>query len=119
MLLGKQIALMLENRAQFLYNNRIKTHALDIYALNCNKELTETMARLMDFTTETPECCEIGDILQVEEHKLPTSYWYMLEHAYGASGNFKNRERLKTRSGKVVKKWNDDRFKYLTLEFDE
>ena len=77
------------------------------------------MGRLMDFTTETPDCCEIGDILQVEENKLPTSYWYMIEHAYGASGNFKNRERLKTRSGKVVKKWNDERFKYLTLEFDE
>ena len=43
----------------------------------------------------------------------------MLEHAYGASGNFKNRERLKTSAGKVVKKWSDDRFKYLTLEFDE
>lgn len=77
------------------------------------------MARLMDFTTEQPNCCQIGDILQVEEHKLPTSYWYMLEHAYGASTNFPNRERLKTRSGKVVKKWNDERFKYLTLEFDE
>ena len=61
----------------------------------------------------------LADILQVEEHKLPTSYWYMIEYAYGASGNFKNRERLKTRSGKVVKKWNDERFKYLTLEFDE
>ena len=69
------------------------------------------MARLMDFTTETPDCCEIGDILHVEENKLPTSYWYMIEHAYGASGNFKNRERLKTREGKVVKKWSDDRFK--------
>ena len=109
---------MLENRAQFLYN-RMKAHALDIHALYYVKELTETVARLMDFTTETPDCCEIGDILQVEEHKLPTSYWYMLEHAYGASGNFKNRERLKTREGKVVKKWSDDRFKYLTLEFDE
>ena len=67
------------------------------------KKRTENMARQMDFTTETPNCCEIGDILQVEEHKLPTSYWYMIEHAYGASGNFKNRERLKTRSGKVLK----------------
>ena len=83
------------------------------------KKRTENMARQMDFTTETPNCCEIGDILQVEENKLPTSYWYMIEHAYGASGNFKNRERLKTRSGKVVKKWSDERFKYLTLEFDE
>ena len=77
------------------------------------------MARLMDFTTETPDCCEEGDYLEVEEYVLPTSYWYMIEHAYGASGNFKNRERLQTRRGKAVKKWHDDRFKYITLEFDE
>ena len=77
------------------------------------------MVRLMDFTTETPDCCEIGDILQVEENKLPTSYWYMLEHAYGASGNFKNRERLQTRAEQVVIKCIYDRFKYLTLEVDE
>ena len=77
------------------------------------------MARQMDFTTETPDCCEIGDVLKVEEYKLPTSYWYMIEHAYGASTNYKNRQRLKTREGKVVKKWQDERFKYITLEFDE
>lgn len=34
------------------------------------------MARRMDFTTETPDCCEIGDVL-------------------------------------------DERFKYITLEFDD
>ena len=77
------------------------------------------MVRLMDFTTETPDCCEIGDTLKVEEYKLPTSYWYMIEHAYGASTNYKNRQRLKTREGKVVKKWSDERFKYITLEFNE
>ena len=77
------------------------------------------MARRMDFTTETPDCCEIGDYLEVQEHQLPTSYWYMLKHAYGASTNYKNRERLKTRKGRVVNKWQDDRFKYITLEFDE
>ena len=77
------------------------------------------MARLMDFTTEQPNCCEIGDILEVEEYKLPTSYWYMIEHAYGASTNYKNRERLQTQKSKIMKKWSDDRFKYLTLEFDE
>lgn len=77
------------------------------------------MARQMDFTTETPDYCEIGDVLKVEEYKLPTSYWYMIEHAYGASANYKNRQRLQTREGKVVKKWQDERFKYITLEFDE
>ena len=50
--------------------------------------------RTMDFTTEQPDCCSVGDYLEIVEHELPTSYWYMLEHAYGASTNFKNRERL-------------------------
>ena len=52
--------------------------------------------RTMDFTTEQPDCCQVGDYLEVEENQLPTSYWYMLEHAYGASTNYKNRERLQT-----------------------
>ena len=81
------------------------------------------MARQMDFTTESPDCCEIGDILEVSEQKLPTSYWYLLEHSYGASTNFKNRERLQTTDsktkGKVVNKWEDERFKYIALEFDQ
>ena len=75
--------------------------------------------RTMDFTTEQPDCCSVGDYLEIVEHELPTSYWYMLEHAYGASTNFKNRERLKARKGKVIKIWKDDRFNYITLEFDE
>ena len=75
--------------------------------------------RTMDFTTEQPDCCSVGDYLEIVEHELPTSYWYMLEHAYGASTNFKNRERLKTRKGKVIKIWKYDRFNYITLEFDE
>lgn len=81
------------------------------------------MARQMDFTTETPDCCEIGDVLKVEEYKLPTSYWYMIEHAYGASTNYKNRQRLQTTDGKtkgkIVNKWEDECFKYITLEFDD
>ncbi len=44
--------------------------------------------RTMDFTTEQPDCCQVGDYLEVEENQLPTSYWYMLEHAYGASTNW-------------------------------
>lgn len=79
--------------------------------------------RRMDFTTENLDCCEIGDTLTVTEQKLPTSYWYLLEHSWGASGNFKTRERLHTvngiTTGIVVDKRRDDRFKYLILEFDE
>lgn len=65
------------------------------------------------------DCCRIGDILNVEENKLPTSYWYLIEHSFGASANYGLRERLKTRKGKVVRIWSDDRFKYITLKFDE
>ena len=35
--------------------------------------------RTMDFTTEQPDCCSVGDYLEIVEHELPTSYWYMLE----------------------------------------
>ena len=75
--------------------------------------------RQMDFTTENLDCCKEGDILEVIEYHLPTSYSYMIEHAYGSSGNFKNAERLKTRKGKVVRRWKAERFNYITLEFDE
>ena len=49
--------------------------------------------RTMDFTTEQPDCCQVGDYLEVEENQL--------------------------RRGKVTKIWKDDRFNYITLEFDE
>ena len=29
--------------------------------------------RTMDFTTEQPDCCQVGDYLEVEENQLPTS----------------------------------------------
>lgn len=75
--------------------------------------------RRMDFTTENLDCCKEGDILEVSEQKLPTSYWYLLEHSYGASSNFKNADRITSTRGKVVRKWSDERFNYITLEFKE
>ena len=42
--------------------------------------------RTMDFTTEQPDCCSVGDYLEIVEHELPTSYWYMLEHIPIGSG---------------------------------
>lgn len=48
------------------------------------------MARQMELTTEKPNCCKTGDILHVEEHKLPNSYGDRIENAYRGSGNFKN-----------------------------
>lgn len=79
----------------------------------------QLIMREMDFTTEDLTCCKVGDRLKIIEYHLPTSYWYMIEHALGASANYKNRERLVNREGKVVKLWQDERFKYIRLAFDE
>ncbi len=67
----------------------------------------------MDFTTEQPDCCSVGDYLEIVEHELPLPIGICLSNAYGASTNFKNRERLKARKGKVIKIWKDDRFNYI------
>ena len=58
--------------------------------------------RTMDFTTEQPDCCSVGDYLEIVEHELPTSYWYMLEHAYGASTNVKFLVKIQ---GKIIQQY--------------
>lgn len=75
--------------------------------------------REMDFTTENLNCCKVGDRLKIIEYHLPTSYWYMIEHALGASANYKTRERLTSREGTVAKLWQDKNFKYIRLAFEE
>ena len=52
--------------------------------------------RRMDFTTEHVESFQPGETYEVTECVLPSSYYYVLEHALGISKNFKNAERLKT-----------------------
>ena len=51
--------------------------------------------------------------------ELPSSYYYVLEHALGISKNFKNAERLKTTTGTVVDTRKTSRFDFVILEFDE
>ena len=75
--------------------------------------------RTMEFTIENIEAFRIGQTLEVTEGKLPTSYFYTIEHALGMSGNFKNAERLKTRTGAVVEIKETPRFHVAVLEFDE
>ena len=46
--------------------------------------------RRMDFTTEHVESFQPGETYEVTECVLPSSYYYVLEHALGISKNFKN-----------------------------
>ena len=54
-----------------------------------------------EFTIENTEALKPGMEVNVTEGVLPSSYYYMIEHALGMSANFKQAERLKTRRGTV------------------
>ena len=75
--------------------------------------------RQMEFKMEREGLAKVGDVLSITEGKLPTSYYYTIEHAIAMSGNYTLRERLKSRSGKVVDIKETDRGFFITMEFDE
>ncbi len=75
--------------------------------------------RTMEFTVENLKAMEVGQVLGVTEGILPSSYYYTLEHALGMSGNFNARERLKSKSGRVIELKKTPKFNIAVLEFDE
>ena len=68
---------------------------------------------------ERPGLTKVGDHLSVTEGKLPTSYYYTIEHAIAMSGNYAVSERLKTREGDVVAIRETESGYFVTMEFDE
>lgn len=75
--------------------------------------------RRMEFKMERSGLTQIGERLSVIEGKLPTSYYYTIEHAIAMSGNYMVSERLKTREGVVVDIKETEKGFYLIMEFDE
>ena len=75
--------------------------------------------RRMEFKMERSGLTQIGDRLSVIEGKLPTSYYYTIEHAIAMSGNYTVSERLKTREGVVVDITETEKGFYVIMEFDE
>lgn len=68
---------------------------------------------------ERPGLTKVGDHLKVTESKLPTSYYYTIEHAIAMSGNYMVSERLKSREGDVVDVRETEKGYFVTMEFDE
>ena len=75
--------------------------------------------RRMEFKMERPGLTKVGAHLMVTESKLPTSYYYTIEHAIALSGNYVVSERLKSREGDVVDVRETEKGYFVTMEFDE
>ena len=75
--------------------------------------------RRMEFKMERSGLTQVGERLKVIEGKLPTSYYYTIEHAIAMSGNYTVSERLKTREGVVVDITETEKGFFVIMEFDE
>ena len=75
--------------------------------------------RQMEFKMERPGLTKVGHRLKITEGKLPTSYYYTIEHAIAMSGNYAVSERLKSREGVVVAVKETEKGYFVTMEFDE
>lgn len=76
--------------------------------------------RTMEFTIENnKDMLEIGQEVNVIEGELPSSYYYMIEHAIGMSSNYSGRERLKSTKGTVIEIKETERFNIAVLQFQE
>lgn len=78
------------------------------------------MAKIsMEFKMERQGLLEIGQMVEVTESALPTSYYYTIVPAVAMSKNYAPHERMKARSG-IVKEINvTDRGFYTIVEFEE
>ena len=75
--------------------------------------------RQMEFKMERPGLTQVGDHLHITEGRLPTSYYYTIEHAIAMSGNYEVSQRLKSREGDVVSIRETESGYFVTMEFDE
>ncbi len=76
--------------------------------------------RNLIFKMERPDLVKEGQVVEVSEFPLPTSWYYVIEPAVAMSANIPLTKRLKTNKGKITKiEESADVGWYLTVEFDE
>ena len=75
--------------------------------------------RRMEFKMERPGLTKVGDHLKVTESKLPTSYYYTIEHAIVHVGKLRGQREAQSREGDVVDVRETEKGYFVTMEFDE
>ena len=99
----------------------VAIHLTFLYNKNCVSTMQkgEIKMRRMEFKMERSGLTQVGERLSVTEGKLPTSYYYTIEHAIAMSGNYTVSERLKSREGVVVDIVETEKGFFVIMEFDE
>lgn len=75
--------------------------------------------RSMEFKMERPGLLKVGDKVTVTEGVLPSFYYYTIDPSLAMSGNYRLRERLKSREGTVVEIEEKPRGFYVMVNFIE
>ena len=71
----------------------------------------------MEFKMERPGLLKVGDKVTVTEGVLPSFYYYTIDPSLAMSGNYRLRERLKSREGTVVEIEEKPRGFYVMVDF--
>ena len=77
------------------------------------------MSREMTFKMERPGLLKEGDHVTVTEGVLPSNYYYTIDPSLAMSPNIPFNQRLKSKSGKVLKIEETPRGFYVLVGFDE
>ena len=75
--------------------------------------------RKIEFKMERPGLLSEGEEITVSEGLLPSNYYYTIDPSLAMSPNIPFRNRLKSKSGKVISIVENERGFYVTVEFDE